>query len=301
MNKEEFLKQIELVDRELADEKIPVHARAFRALLKLQPDYKGPLLGYGLRIEEEFLPHKGPHLFKMINGWYVDRYAERFKMPSDQGRIPVLIRREVYLIRIPLVHGHANVNIPNLIEGVTDSFVNSLDNQEIKDIKKVFSQGCSIIYNLNNMLTLLGHGTNVTLAPTVCNLLVSTREDRDTIARCLSKRLDTNNACFHAQQHAEKILKAYLILLNICTEAELSKRPYGHNLNKIYGRCKETNTEFFNVANDIVLLGNISMNIRYTTNTVSKEIGVETAWAALRVGGFCAQKLIEYLENPKQS
>jgi HEPN domain-containing protein len=54
---------------------------------------------------------------------------------------------------------------------------------------------------------------------------------------CLASGKALDTACFHAQQAAEKYLKAYM------TEHNLSF-PYAHNLEKLIELCAERDSEF---------------------------------------------------------
>jgi len=43
MNQSEFLEQIERVDKQFAEERMPIHARSLHAFGLLAPDYEGPV------------------------------------------------------------------------------------------------------------------------------------------------------------------------------------------------------------------------------------------------------------------
>lgn len=289
MTESEFQMKIEAADNELAIKRIPIHARALHAFHLMSPDYNGPLLGYGVK-PEDYESFVGPNLLTHINNWYGKRYGKRSYMHTTCAHVPVLIRKEVYLIRVPAVYGEVNISILPLFEGLTEDMAKSLDKTELDTIKKSFEMGYALTYEIEDLRTNI-HSKVISLNIANHNILQSAIEDRDTAIRCLSGSLDTNGACFHAQQHAEKMLKSYLLAKNICTEDKLSKKPYGHNIENIFRACLNTINDFASLANDIALLKNIPMDIRYSLSKVASEIAVETVWAALRVGGLSACQL----------
>jgi hypothetical protein len=61
MDRHEFLERIELADKQLAEEHVPIYDRWLRAFKLLAPDYVGPLLGY--RVKRDGYPEfVGPNL-----------------------------------------------------------------------------------------------------------------------------------------------------------------------------------------------------------------------------------------------
>ncbi|OQY99351.1 MAG: hypothetical protein B6D35_09225 [Candidatus Brocadia sp. UTAMX2] len=299
MNESDFHIKIESVDEELARKEIPIHARSLQAFHLISPDYNGPLLGYGIK-PENYESFVGPNLLKHIDDWYEKRYGERSYIRATRGHVPVLIRKEVYLIRIPTVYGKVNVSILPLVEGLTEEMAKSLNCIELDEIKKAFEIGYALTHEIEDLRINI---PSKALSLNIENLTILQRaiEDRDTAIRCLSGSLDNNGACFHAQQHAEKMLKSYLLVKNICTVNTLSRRPYGHNIEKIFIVCLNTTNNFSPLTNDIALLKNISMDIRYTIPKVAPEIAVKTVWAALRVGGLCACQISGHKRRHKDN
>jgi len=286
MNETEFLEKMELTDAELAKAGVPIYARFLRAFDRLVPNYRGELWGYGVD-PGKYPPFVGPNLMRQISDWFGKRYGERSYLPSLRGRIPIILRREVYLIRIPAVFGRPRISVLPLIDGLTKAMAQSLTPPELELIRKSFENGFALTHEIEDLMTELG-SCSTTLSQEVHNMLRNGIEDRDTSVRCLSGQLDTNGACFHAQQHAEKMLKSYLMANAILTETQLCKRPYGHELRNIFHECTKNSNSFLALANDIALLGNIRMDIRYTTPKVEPEVAVEAHWAALRTGALCA-------------
>jgi hypothetical protein len=290
MEEWEFLEKIERADEDLATKRVSIHSRPFHAFHLLAPDYVGPILGYGIN-KADYPPFVGPNLLDRICDWYKDRYGDRVNLPSDRARIPIVVRGEVYLVRIPLVFGSVRVPILRLVEGLTESMADALTETELNAIIHAFEAGFALTYEFEDLSQELEQG-KVSATGATQNMLQSAIADRDTAVQCLSGRLDTNGACFHAQQHAEKMLKVYLLVNNVSTELQLSRPPYGHDLKRIHDLCATTSGDFLALSSDVGLLSNIPMDIRYTVPKVEPTVAVETAWAALRIGGFCACRIV---------
>jgi len=77
MDRNEFLTRMPLIDMELADKGVPVHARAFHAFPLLATNYHGPLLGYGIDLGL-YSEYEGPNLLHQISTWFREQYGVRF-------------------------------------------------------------------------------------------------------------------------------------------------------------------------------------------------------------------------------
>ncbi len=290
MTKEEFQKKVEEADKELSLRDIPVHARPFHAFNILAPGYVGPVIGHGIR-PEDFPEYEGPNLLKHLDAWYRKRYGDRLYMPSELGRVPILIRRQIYMIRIPVAFGNPKVRVAKLVDGMTEDMMRSLSKKESEIVVSGFLDGFALIYEIEDLLSSMRGDGDLNISSESMSILTSAIEDRDTFIRCLTGRSDTNGACFHAQQHAEKMLKSFLLNEKLHSLSELSRRPFGHNISRIFGRCAEHSPEFHELNADIALLNKVTMDIRYSGIKIEPENAVETVWASLRVGGFTACKL----------
>lgn len=288
----DFLTQIEEADKELAIKDVPIHARPFHAFNILAPDYDGPIMGRNVK-PEDFPEYEGPNLLKHIDDWFEKRYGERIYVPGDIGRVPILIRRQIYMVRIPLVIGNPRVRIPEHIDGMTEDMKRSLSKKEVEIFVSAFLDGFALIYEMADLLRFVKGNGNSKFSSESKSILISAIEDRDTSIRCLTGtgRSDTNSACFHAQQHSEKMLKAFILNEHLHSLIELSRPPFGHNISRIFQCCNEHSPDFIDLNSDIALLKNIKMDIRYNGLKIIPENAVETVWSSLRVGGFIACKL----------
>ena len=194
MNESEFLQRMELADQELAQNQVPIHARTFRVFRLLAPDYTGPLIGYSVR-SEEYPEFVGPNLLDKIDDWYSQRYGVRACMPWVVGRVPIILRREIYLIRIPRAYGEPEVKILPLIEGLTLGLTQPLTPYERDYIRNIFTMGWALVYEMDDLEQFLRGPLAHAVSAEAVQMAQSAKEDRDTMMRCLSGQLDTRVHC----------------------------------------------------------------------------------------------------------
>ena len=281
-----FQSKMQCIDDELARKEIPIHDRAFHAFHLLAPDYHGVLLGTGID-SSLFGDFEGPNLLEKINDWYKEIYSERFNMPSDRGKVPVLIKREIYLIRIPLCFGSPNIEILPLVNGLTQSMARNLSNDELNEIQKKFGEGYSLIYEFEDLWSQINCETSNGKERKDNPFLNSAMRDLGTASDCLESSVDTNGAIFHSQQLAEKMLKAVLFHAKNLTEEEIRKK-YNHKIIDVYNDvCSYTETAF-QIEDEVNTISKYKMNIRYTSTVIGKNEAVSAYWSGLNIGGFCA-------------
>ena len=207
-------------------------------------------------------------------------------LPSTLGRIPFLIRGQVFTARIPLAYAWS-VDPLKFIDEMTEGMKRSLTPNEIKYYAKYWVMGYELIYEMENML---GSGNLTQYTPEAAELIRKAIEDRDEAVDCLQgPRPRTNISCFHSQQHAEKMMKAVLIEKAGITLTTVKK--FRHRINDLLADCLKVTSDFVNVQVDTALLSNIQMDIRYEVAPAGSSVAVETYFAALRVGGLCAAQI----------
>ncbi|MFH1730447.1 MAG: HEPN domain-containing protein [Planctomycetota bacterium] len=92
-------------------------------------------------------------------------------------------------------------------------------------------------------------------------------------------------ACFHAQQAAEKYLKAYLI----CKDIEF---PFVHNLEKLVELCSEGDTAFQELLETAAALTPYAVELRYADDFwPSPDTAAAAHKMALRVKDFVLARL----------
>ena len=105
--------------------------------------------------------------------------------------------------------------------------------------------------------------------------------------------LDT--ACFHAQQAAEKYLKAYLAHVNTAF-------PYTHNLIKLIKLCAPHDTAFAALISTVTPLVPYAVELRYDAEFWPDEGTARAAQAAaLDVERFVLARLPEGITHPPES
>ncbi len=92
-------------------------------------------------------------------------------------------------------------------------------------------------------------------------------------------------ACFHAQQSAEKLLKAYLIARNL-------DFPFTHNLARLLALCQTQDAEFATLAPLAESLTPFAVELRYDSDFwPSREVAREARDAALSIRRFVLGRL----------
>lgn len=184
------------------------------------------------------------------------------------GKVPILIRGQVYLVKIPILFGRVRFDVEkviSLIEGLARSMVDSLTTLEKKQLVDAFFAGYAFVYELEDLRTVcFGQLPNATV-----RILESALEDRDSAIDALIRPFpNTTNACFHAHQHAEKMLKGFFLSRGGVGEEHLKNR-FGHSLEKLFRECLKQRTAFQQAKADIELLKQVSMEVRYTADKSS--------------------------------
>lgn len=289
MDRDEFLERMPLIDTELADNGVPIHARGFHAFPLLAPNYNGPLLGFGMD-RSHYGEYEGPNLLEKTNKWYREQYGDRFNAPTDRGKVPVLLRQEIYLIRVPLVYGSPEIQILPLVNGLTPMMARSLSQDKLNEIQRRFVEGYGLTYEFEDLMSQLDAEAR-NMEPRKDNpFLASAVRDKDTAADCLEGAIDTNGAVFHSQQLAEKMLKAVIYNSIEISEEDIRKK-YNHRIADIYRDVANCNAPSSEVASAIQQIAQYKMDIRYTSDRIPKSEAVAAFWSGLRVGGWCATLL----------
>ena len=152
-SEEDFNHVMEIIDQEMRDEETPVQARSLKAVGKFT-------IGYGT-----WLMHRDPLTHK-IHEWFDRRYGDRLKI-DPTWKMAILIRDDLYRLRLPLVFGAASVicspnqygitgqtvvgtenrlptiNILDLIDDFTEEYAKSLAKDELAAILNQFQLGYS--------------------------------------------------------------------------------------------------------------------------------------------------------------
>src|SRR5690554_4709421 len=117
MEREEFLRKMELIEEKLRTKNMDISHRVLEAFIEFEKDYEGVLWGPSVEVLKRLhKPFEGVNLFEEIKKWYSLRYGEKFNMQTDVGEIPVFIRGEIFMIKIPLVYGAPQIDVLRLVD-----------------------------------------------------------------------------------------------------------------------------------------------------------------------------------------
>ena len=99
--------------------------------------------------------------------------------------------------------------------------------------------------------------------------------DLDNAALCIASNTSLDTACFHAQQGAEKLLKAYLIAYGLAT-------PMIHNIEKLAELCEQHNPAFSTIKPLGAVLTPYAVQLRYDEDFWPTDAEAVTALQAAR-------------------
>ncbi len=281
MNEREFAQRVEAVDERLARQDVPPAQRVFPAFRDLVGDYSGPIMGFGVN-PSDYPDFVGPNLFERISSWYDDRYGDRMGVGS-MARIPLLIRGTVYFAEVPLAYGEVKMTLEDilgLIEGLTPSLTQTLSRPELLSIGYTWKAAYELVYEMDDCRGSFQSSEELSA------VFESARTDLEAAADSLRGRASPATSLFHSQQLAEKMLKTLAVAKNVCGVRDLKK--FGHDLARICKACCSKCPEVIAIAADVVVVGRVTMDIRYSSPDATTKDAVETLWAALRVAGTCA-------------
>ena len=120
-------------------------------------------------------------------------------------------------------------------------------------------------------------------------LLRNTDSDLANARTCLAAGRALDTVCFHAQQAAEKALKAYLV-------AHEMEFPFIHNLEKLIALCAKRDASFLEIKTLGQGLTPYAVELRYDDEFwPSRETASKALDAALDVARFVTERLPEGL------
>jgi HEPN domain-containing protein len=218
-------------------------------------------------------------LFDPINAWYSERYGEKVLWKAVLGRVPVLVKGELYLAAIKFVEQDVVADYRECIEGLPSAVSTTLD---LDDFKNIASYTARAQMYLNALYTL--QADDCFLSKMQLELIQRARFNLRIAPLMLKEYEDTQGSIFNAHEAAEKFLKAALVGI------DKTKNPidYRHKLDKLHDELVMLDPRFRSLgeASDALkyILG-AGMKIRYETLSRSIEEGVSTFYAAL---GICS-------------
>src|SRR5271156_2772712 len=70
-------------------------------------------------------------LFAPIAAWFIERYGNRAKWDGVVGRVPLLIRENLYLMAVPFITGDSSLKLTDFIEDLPQEIAGSLTQAEM--------------------------------------------------------------------------------------------------------------------------------------------------------------------------
>jgi HEPN domain-containing protein len=111
--------------------------------------------------------------------------------------------------------------------------------------------------------------------------------DVTTASLCIEREQALDTACFHAQQAAEKCLKAYLTAYAI-------DFPFVHNLEKLIELCARRDASFFSIKTLSQELTPYAVELRYDAEFwPALETAAQALSAAITIRDFVVERLPE--------
>ena len=119
----------------------------------------------------------------------------------------------------------------------------------------------------------------------VRGLLAKADSDFENANLCITHEIALDTACFHAQQAAEKAVKAYLTAMGI-------EYPFVHNLVQLTTLCMQRDPAFEKLLADAAALTPFAVELRYDAEFwPALEDARNARDAAQRISRFCRERI----------
>jgi hypothetical protein len=221
LSAEELNSRLEEIDAVLEAQALPLKYRPLEGFKRIYGDLPdGPLRG---------------SLFGSIADWYRDRHGKRAEPDGIIGRVPVLLRGEVYLVLVPLTEGDTVVRLIEQIDGLPTEVGATLSREEFEAIARKVAGATISFQKLYNLTVEDGF-----LDAVERGLVWRALFDLETAATTLRHVGDTQNTIFQIHQAAEKFLKVALKRAGITADL----KRLGHNLPAVFTELKKLSDRY---------------------------------------------------------
>lgn len=163
----DFEAEMREIDRDLAENGVPIHARPINAMLEFSKKHSVKLPFGGYRGADAEL-RVGAHISREINKWFENRYGDRLKVDMSPGMLAVRVNGDLYELKVPLIYGTANFilsddlassgmrdhrgvpvcNVYSLVDGITPALIRSIHEDEHRRFFQEFIIGMQALYIL---------------------------------------------------------------------------------------------------------------------------------------------------------
>lgn len=211
MGKRTLEDRLRAIDKDLESRGCPVRLRPLEAFKQIH----GPVLDRNTRTG----------LFDPITRWFIATHGPQVEWDGVIGRVPVIIRGTVYLLRLKFQEETNVVPLAEQIEDIPEEIAKSLSASEFRDTADRGTAGWLAFGPLYN----LGIDDHI-LSSVDRELFWRATEDLKVAALSLKQLESAQIAIFHAHEAAEKMLKiAFRRLL-----PGIAVEKYQHNVNKLF-------------------------------------------------------------------
>lgn len=283
MTKDAFHEIMQAIDRCLGEEGVPAIARPLIAAARFPCDNK--LIG-SYDPDPHQGSYEGPNLMRSIEEWYLKHYSTQAVFPDRLHTRVVLIRGQVYRVRIPFAFNMVGkLNVLDHIESLSPSLLQLLELGEKKSLQQRFDAFCGETSVILRCQTVVKRR----VPPLCLELLRAGWSDLDACGHGFNER-DPAASLFPAQQATEKHLKAFLAATKPELDDAALRKNFGHGIPKLVSGCAEACTTFRQV---IPFAGQLaySQQVRYKRPDLTVAEVIDTIDLSHFVCALVAQEL----------
>ncbi|HEX7360689.1 MAG TPA: HEPN domain-containing protein [Bryobacteraceae bacterium] len=237
-------------------------------------------------------------LFDYVVSWFFAKYHERIHWDGIVGRVPVLIRGDVYLLSIPAIPANlsgARLTLLDWIEDLPNEIAEAFTPEEFEPLARRIARLTPAFTSLYNLEI-----DSAAFDEEEKGLLRRARFDLGNAAYALRISGDTQTAIFQAHAAAEKLLKLSLKR----SGSNITLKSLQHNLPKIFNTLVAVDSRYGWLKSSVDALQESapSMQIRYGVVPRTTEDAIAAFNASLNVCGTLAQIwLMEFARGSKAS
>jgi hypothetical protein len=134
---EEFDSLITKIDDELRKEDFQIFQRPLHAILRMTERFDIVFSPSYVKTEKNTTSLFNDELSTEVDLWYENRYGEKLKF-DPSWKLAILIRGDVFRVRLPMVFGMPKLNLFELVDDLTYGLSKNLSKDEIQDINQIF-------------------------------------------------------------------------------------------------------------------------------------------------------------------
>jgi HEPN domain-containing protein len=260
------LSRLGAIDEEFAKRSVPMRLRpleAFKALHGSIPD--GELRN---------------SLFAPIAAWFIERYGNRAKWDGVVGRVPLLIRENLYLLAVPVITRDSSLKLTDFIEDLPPEIAGSLTQAEMTAALETAMLCTSALHKLYNASV-----DDIHFSVEERELLQRALFDLENASTSLKANEDAQGAVFNAHAAAEKFLKIGI------KRAGIADDLISHKLPRIFEKLVALRKTYSWLKSSVDALQNLApdMNIRYRLVPRSTSEAVLAIYISLNICSMLAQ------------